>query len=205
MRLYLKKNPELISYDYTLSAADAAAIRNAAKLIAYNDLSEWNVGEFDPVADFTFNEVDATVTFTNTSNFASTYFWDFGDEEFSTDLSPSHTYVNNGNYTATLIASECGVSDTVQFDINIQTISNEETLLTNAVHLFPNPTNDQVFIESAQTIQQVNVLDITGKTVSKNLPFLNGKIDLSGLQSGVYFIEMQMDSGELFVEKVVKE
>ena len=59
-------------------------------------------------ADFTF-AVDATdkkkVTFTDASVAATTYAWDFGDDETSTEKSPVHTYLKNGEYTVTLVVT----------------------------------------------------------------------------------------------------
>ena len=51
----------------------------------------------DPVANFTFTpdvaeELDPTFDFTNTSNFATSYIWDFGDNSTSTVEHPSHLY-----------------------------------------------------------------------------------------------------------------
>lgn len=65
-------------------------------------------GEDDPIASFQF-EADATdflqVTFTNYSQNASTYAWDFGDGNTSTEENPVHTYSQAGTYTVKLTAS----------------------------------------------------------------------------------------------------
>ena len=52
-----------------------------------------------------------TVQFSNLSNNASSYYWDFGDGSTSTSQNPSHTYNSYGNYTVTLIAdgNSCGI------------------------------------------------------------------------------------------------
>jgi Zn-dependent metalloprotease len=52
-----------------------------------------------------------TVSFTNQSNNASTYFWNFGDGNTSTSSSPTHTYTSGpGPFTVTLLADggTCG-------------------------------------------------------------------------------------------------
>ena len=59
------------------------------------------------VPDFTFDEVasDFDVTFTDASELAISYSWDFGDGNSSTMASPTHSYTNNGmemTYMATL-------------------------------------------------------------------------------------------------------
>lgn len=67
-----------------------------------------DAGTPDPVASFQF-AVDGTnflqVTFTNFSSDATSYSWDFGDGNTSTDPNPVHTFAATGNYTVTLTAS----------------------------------------------------------------------------------------------------
>ncbi len=73
-----------------------------------------------PVADFSAPVVSScqpplTVNFQdNTSGGAVSWQWDFGDGGSSTQQNPSHTYLNYGTYTVTLIATNStGCSDTV--------------------------------------------------------------------------------------------
>lgn len=47
-----------------------------------------------------------TVTFTNTTTGATSYKWDFGDGETSTEQSPVHTYPGKGKYVPTLYATD---------------------------------------------------------------------------------------------------
>ncbi len=53
-----------------------------------------------------------TVTFTNQSQYAHSYLWDFGDGNTSNEISPSYTYSTPGNYTVTLLAIGHGGQDT---------------------------------------------------------------------------------------------
>lgn len=78
-----------------------------------------------PIADFTANPVTGcgtvTVNFTNTSQFAASYQWDFGDGSTSTDTDPSHTYTGAGTYNVTLIAINPNGNDTL-FVPNLVTV-----------------------------------------------------------------------------------
>mgnify|MGYP002628183196 FL=1 len=72
-------------------------------------------------ADFTYeiNTDTGTVTFINTSEQATTYSWDLGDDTSSTLINPVNVYVN-GTYTIVLTASNvAGSSDTVEYTITI--------------------------------------------------------------------------------------
>jgi PKD repeat protein len=77
-----------------------------------------------PSAFFSFSKNDLLVTFTNQSSGADTYFWDFGDGNFSTEFQPQHTYAEVGVYTVVLIATnECG-SDTLSRNVSLLNIPN---------------------------------------------------------------------------------
>ena len=52
------------------------------------------------------------ILFTQSSAFASTYHWDFGDGSSSTLPNPAHTYAGNGAYTVTFIAGNSYCADT---------------------------------------------------------------------------------------------
>ena len=59
-----------------------------------------------PTADFTGTPTTIlereSVTFTNNSQYAATYLWNFGDGETSTEANPVHTYMTPGTYTVSL-------------------------------------------------------------------------------------------------------
>jgi gliding motility-associated-like protein len=53
------------------------------------------------------------IFFTNLSEHAKSYFWDFGDGNYSSEKNPVYTYTDTGRFTITLVAiSENGCSDT---------------------------------------------------------------------------------------------
>ena len=83
------------------------------------DVEVGNLEIFNPVANFTAISTNAcagtgTVTFTNTSQNATSYLWDFGDGDTSTAVNPSHQYAAPGNYPVTLIVTGAnGCQDTI--------------------------------------------------------------------------------------------
>ncbi len=56
-------------------------------------------------ADFTFAADGLNVVFTNKSEGATSYKWDFGDGETSKEVSPTHAYLSSGEYTVKLTAA----------------------------------------------------------------------------------------------------
>ena len=43
-----RKDPALLTYNFSLSASNAAIIRNAVRTVVYNNLMTWHIGEYDP-------------------------------------------------------------------------------------------------------------------------------------------------------------
>jgi len=81
-------------------------------------------GAVPPSASFTYQQSEAdylTYSFTNTSLNATSYTWDFGDGNTSTEVSPEHTYATANKYTVKLTATnEVGLSASFSAQIDIQ-------------------------------------------------------------------------------------
>jgi PKD repeat protein len=77
----------------------------------------------EPIASFSMSktsaEVKETITFTNTSKNATSYLWDFGDGNTSTDKNPTHVYSTVGNFSITLTASVEGSENSSSKSITI--------------------------------------------------------------------------------------
>lgn len=90
-----------------------------------------------PIASFTFT-IDAVtggiVTFTNTSQNADSYEWNFGDGTFSTLENPQKTYMTNGNYNVSLTATNKGGSavatQTVTINLIVDMTDTEAPVIT---------------------------------------------------------------------------
>jgi PKD repeat protein len=83
-----------------------------------------------PIADFTYdniqnpNPVSGTVEFTNQSQNSSSYLWQFGNGNSSTDVNPVERYNKYGTFEVTLIASnQFGCRDTVRKVVQVEFFS----------------------------------------------------------------------------------
>ena len=89
------------------------------------------------LADFDANQVSClndTTFFNNKSLNGTSFFWDFGDGNFSTLYSPFHVYQTSGNFVVTLTVTDtaaCNFSDTIRKQI---------TILSDSLWLLPNDT-----------------------------------------------------------------
>ncbi len=69
-----------------------------------------------PTAAFTGSSIGLTASFSNTSDNATSFLWNFGDgSNAGTATNPSHSYNTDGTYTVTLTATNgCGASTSTQ-------------------------------------------------------------------------------------------
>ncbi|MDA9261739.1 T9SS type A sorting domain-containing protein [Flavobacteriales bacterium] len=202
--IIFRADPTRITSNSTLSASDALLIRNAVKIVCYDSLSKWNVGNFDPEASFGYSQFGSTIVFSDSSIKSTTYNWNFGDGNLSSILSPTHTYTTNGSFTVTLITEECGIFDTATSVINITSVSLNENV-NNLFSIYPNPSDNGIFTIEFNSIGKstVNVYSADGKIIS-SLVYSNrsNQVDLSGFNKGIYFIEIEVE-GSRKIEKVI--
>jgi gliding motility-associated-like protein len=109
-----------------------------------------------PVADFDSSAsgcAPLTVGFSNHSQFADSYIWDFGDGMTSTDFEPVHVYQNPGVYIVQLIAFGDGGVDTIaNVTITVFVIPHAFfTLAPNVVYLPDQPVHCYDLSENAVT------------------------------------------------------
>lgn len=99
------------SGNYYLVAINACGSDTAYYSIYMNGIN----ADFTPSS--TNGNIPLTVNFTNNSVLAETYYWNFGDNNTSTEANPSNTYQNPGEYTVILIAENAyGCKDTAIFE-----------------------------------------------------------------------------------------
>ena len=84
-------------------------------------------------------------------------------------------------------------------------ISVNENIARNNVSIYPNPTNDNLHIETEADIEEIIIFDVYGRRqdVSYQLSAVNS-IDVSKLNSGVYFINIKT-ANENIVNRFIKK
>ena len=174
-------------------------------MVVYDQLSNWKVGEFDPLADFTYLENSGVVSFTNTSLNAESYAWHFGDTNTSTDENPIHTYTQVGDYEVELVVAKCGVTHTYSTTVSVSSLSIEDAMF-KSLKLFPNPTQHNLKIEgiTIETIQSIKLFNLLGKPLTVSFNKTESTVDMSALASGNYFLEIITKDGAKAILKVLK-
>jgi len=140
-----------------------------------------------PVASFSYTTNGASVQFSNFSEHATSYFWDFGDGTTSNDVHPIHTYNGTGQYVVTLIAqNDCGTDTATQ---TIDVITTIPSISSNFL-VFPNPVTDLLRIPEANAFQKIDIYTYDGRLVyTKVGPFsAQMSIDFSSYPNGLYLV-----------------
>ncbi len=124
------------------------------------------------------------------------YLWDFGDgTQDSLTNQPMHEYANAGQYNVCLTVSDpaAGLSYNVCRSITITAIN---TMEENAIfELFPNPANQSITLKMGDRSGhafEVKIVNSLGMEVYETIMQKERlQIDLSGFESGIYYVILQ--------------
>jgi len=80
----------------------------------------------------------------------------------------------------------------------------EETIYTNAISVYPNPSTGIISIEASDAVNEIMVYNALGSLVfySKPSSLLNS-VDLSNFNKGFYFVKLRYDDDSYYTGKVI--
>ncbi|MEA3496749.1 MAG: PKD domain-containing protein, partial [Bacteroidota bacterium] len=168
-----------------------------------------------PIASFGANiisgEVPFVVHFYDSStigfNAISQFQWDFGDGNSSIVQNPVYTYQNVGNYDVSLkVISDLGCTDSLTKLAFINAKVNGITEVGNSeILIYPNPSNEKIYIKSEIKMQSINLYNSLGKSVLKAQDLNAKNYELKKQFTGIYFLKIGLMNGSEIVEKLVFE
>ncbi|WP_372773764.1 PKD domain-containing protein [Mangrovibacterium sp.] len=138
---------------YQISAIGVSSITGCSDTV----LMEQAIDVYsDPVAAFDFDKAESLISdpvfqFTNLSEGALNYEWDFGDGQFSYEENPKNRYEGLGWFDVLLLAeSEFGCTDTVSHRV---LVAPDDLFPPNAIS--PNSTNPEnhIFLLTSEAVQ----------------------------------------------------
>jgi hypothetical protein len=94
-------------------------VKNPSGCISSNTISLTNSNGTLPISAFSYSQNGNLVNFTNLSQGATSYQWDFGNGTTSTQASLFYAYANSGNYVVTLSATNSCGTVTSQQNVNV--------------------------------------------------------------------------------------
>ena len=162
-----------------------------------------NVIVSSPSIDVTTTTTDLTITANNTT--ATAYQWldcNNNNMPISGETSASYTATVNGDYA--VIVTEGNCSDTSSC-VAITTVGVDE-LTDLGVSIYPNPNNGTFTISTTSNNVYITVYSVDGKTIINHLPITqtNQTIQLEGVESGVYFVNVVNDTNQKTIRLVVE-
>lgn len=202
-----EKSPMQSTYNAGLDAGTSSLIKTIAEATAYDSLDYWN--RFLPVvtADFTSSITNNVVDFTNASQYADQFSWNFGDGQTSISPTPSHTYTASGTYTVTLIASFCDQADTATQTVTVTVPPNSIHDLAAQIGLkvYPVPAANQLFLkyDPSVKISRIALSDISGKMTYRQWN-AQQSLNLDGIAPGMYILLLDTDKGVVRKKITVK-
>jgi hypothetical protein len=90
--------------------------------------------------------------------------------------------------------------------IDVDMVVGIENSLSQNVHIYPNPANNQLYIEMNNISNAVvSMIDLSGKTIINQMLSNNSNtIDLSGISAGVYLVNIRTNNDNL-IQKLIIE
>jgi PKD repeat protein len=202
----LRKDPTLITYNPGIAPNVAQTIQNAAKTVVFDSLSMWFIGERNLIADFTYDNITGFSNLSLNTNNTTTYHWNFGNGENSTEINPTYNYNSNGVYIVRLTATDqCGQESTIEKEITVEEVQVKD--FESNFFIYPNPVITHLNIENRRSENSffINIFDIAGKKVyENNLKSNREMIELSYLKPGIYIIKFE-ENGKVTYSKIIKK
>jgi hypothetical protein len=204
--LFYHKNPELNSFNFSLSAATANAIKTAAKTIVYDSLTQYWNGNPPLIASYTYTHTGASYSFTNTAQGSVLgYEWDFGDgtpNAFTPNA--QHTFAGNPPYNVCLtVRNQCDTSrycSVIQGTTGIAGRGSEP-----GFKVYPNPFGSELHVEGIQVKTRFGLYSLLGNCIAQgNLTPSQSRLVFPSLPSGIYWLRLQAGEKEQVV-KIVRQ
>ena len=194
-----RKSPLQITFNAGLDSTTAANIRLATKLIVFDNLTDWHVGEYDPVADFyAENDMGNGAYLINQSTNADSYQWYINNILASTDENYSLQF-NGSPVTVMLVASFCGRTDTLILNVSPLEVKED---LASLLNIYPNPFTDNISIATDIKLPiNWQLINAVGQVIQSG----NGN-SISGLENtpaGLYLLRLNV-AGKTITKRLIK-
>ena len=147
-------------------------------------------------ADFSISTTDATISFTDNSDPAVEWFWDFGDGTTSTEQNPVHTYAAQGSFEVCLtVTNENSCASSACKTVSAATDLNDAA--SGWLSVYPNPASGSFTVSpGGSDVYSLSVIDLSGRIVATYQELLGQQIiDCSQWAAGTYMLRLDTASG----------
>lgn len=152
------------------------------------------------------------VVFTDTSKYADSWLWSFGDGNTSMVQHPTHTYAQNGTYNVCLTTNNTCYSDSTCRSITVNDNTGVSKLKAQEnTSVYPNPASQELFVQMAGKHSGTRVISLYNVLGEKVLTYsISGtkpvRIPVAHLSDGMYLYrisenEKLIHAGKIAIEK----
>ncbi len=209
------ESPVGLDYYANLDSVDAVYLQQLAHFTVLTDPGQWFLQPIlKPRADFVFEVISDTVFFTDMSQNASNYLWNFGDGNTATTQNPTHIYTQSGTYEVTQYVYDSCHDDTMIKEVNV-VVSGTDEFYEPEVLIYPNPAseilninirdNDLLTHTIKEGFYKMTVYDIYGRVQDEYILKNKKKfrLDISSYPKGTYIIHLQTNTNKIVKRKFV--
>lgn len=163
------KSPVGATFLGALDQATADILQNAAAITVLDSMSTWKLKHHDSLAhvEFAYNVTNQgnSIQFNSIVDHIDNVTWYFGDDMFTNEQNPLHTYSVDGTYLVELVGTGACGSDTATQLITISTAA-IETVEKEKIQ-FEIVDNSHVLINSDIQFskQDISIFDATGRSI----------------------------------------
>ena len=141
------------------------------------------MGDLDNIKEFSIAHITAFPTSTNSSVDVLKSYTDHVKSLYGCDNNGMY-----GNCTSPIANDQIQINETI-----------------NNILVYPNPTNNVLYIKSNQQIESICLYDITGKNIIKKQTKNNlNQLDISNLRNGIYVLHLVDENQKITVKQVIK-
>lgn len=215
-----QKSPVGANYAPGLSENDALFLQQMAEDVvlneAYNfdfydtftninyelDWKSWFYSGNIAIAGFSIVGLDNTFNFIDKSLNSQNYFWEFGDGYTSTVQNPQHTYEEVGDYVVKQSITNLCFEDEFTDTVHIVLSSSHEVKNETKLSIYPNPGTG-IYYLNINTQAKFNIIIykvfniigelVIGDTVYSYSKPISNQINLSNVEKGLYYLQIQLD------------
>lgn len=107
----------------------------------------------------------------------------------------------------TLIGVSQATPNNLLFGMNVDTVLATDSFKSSNFVVYPNPATDYLSFSTKNNvkIKQLRVVDVLGQLVIDKPNFTHSKIDISNLNSGIYFVSLFDENNQSQTIKVIKK
>ena len=153
---------------------------------SHNDSNDIWLVALDANGNVTNDKILGTNGIEGTERILLTSDGNFVISSYVDELSGDNTEAPNGDTDFWILKIDKNTLSTLTINV-----------VNNLIVLYPNPAKDKINISLSNTLNSVTakVYDVTGKLIlSKNLNSAESQIDISQLQTGIYFIKIETEN-----------